>query len=425
MFDDQEVRMSLKFRGTLVLVVGTALGLTLSLGGGVLAERQGGALTLPGASSAPSLGPEESRLLAEVMERVRRDYVEDIDDRRLIESAIRGMMTELDPHSQFLDAKEFEDIRISTTGNYSGVGLEVAVEEGRIRVVSPMDGTPAQRAGIQPGDVLVSIDQVALEGADLGEAVGRMRGRPGTRVSLGVLRADAEQGDELLTFDLQRMPIAVRSVRSEYLGEGYGYLRISHFSDTTGKDLRHAVATLNRLADGQLRGAVLDLRNNPGGVLDAAVDVADAFLDRGVIVSGDGRLRDARFQRRARAGDILDGASLVVLVNAGSASASEIVAGALKDHHRAILLGTHTFGKGSVQTVMPLSNGRAIKLTTSRYFTPSGASIHDEGIQPDVLVRQPADRTTPLGPEHLDDDLQLSEALHWLRSAGVMHSRAR
>lgn len=417
--------MSLKVRGTLVLVVGTALGLTLSIGGGVLAERQGGALALPGSAHGPSLGPEESRLLAEVMERVRRDYVEDIDDRRLIESAIRGMIAELDPHSQFLDASEFEEIRISTTGNYSGVGLEVVVDEGRIRVVTPMDGTPAQRAGILPGDVLVSIDEVALETANLGEAVGRMRGRPGTRVSLGILRADVEQGDELLTFDLQRMPIAVRSVRSEYLGDGYGYLRITHFSDTTGKDLRHSVAALNRLADGRLRGVVLDLRNNPGGVLDAAVEVADAFLDGGVIVSGDGRLRDARFQRRARAGDILDGASLVVLVNSGSASASEIVAGALKDHNRAILLGTHTFGKGSVQTVMPLSNGRAIKLTTSRYFTPSGASIHDGGIQPDVLVRQPADRPTPLGPAHLDDDHQLSEALHWLRGAGVMHSRAR
>ena len=412
--------MSLKTRGVLVLVVGTALGLTLSLGAGVLAERPA-ALPLTGVAG-PTLGVEESRLLAEVMERVRQDYVEDIDDRHLIESAIRGMVSELDPHSQFLDADQFEEIRISTTGNYTGVGLEVTVDDGRIRVVSPMDGMPAQHAGIAPGDVLLTIDERPVDGTRLSDAVSRMRGHPGSSVALGILR---EGHDEPLTFNIQRKAIAVRSVRSEYLGDGLGYLRITHFSETTPKDLRHAVATLNRLAEGRLRGAVLDLRDNPGGVLDAAVEVADAFLERGVIVSGDGRLRDARFQRRARAGDLLDGAGLIVLVNSGSASASEIVAGALKDHGRATLLGTHTYGKGSVQTVMPLSNGRAIKLTTSRYFTPSGASIHEQGIQPDVLVQQPADRTSAFGPAHLDDDFQLREALHWLRSTGVMHSRAQ
>jgi len=411
--------MSLTVRGALVLVVGTVMGLTLTLGGGYVAERHG---SLPMTSGQAALGAEESRLLAEVMERVRRDYVEDIDDRRLIESAIRGMVAELDPHSQFLDAAEFEEIRISTTGNYSGVGLEVAVEDNRIRVVTPMDGTPAHHAGIQPGDVLVSIDDTPVSGDQLADAVARMRGRPGSNVAIGIVR---EGQDEPLTFQMQRKPIAVRSVRSEYLGDGFGYLRLTHFSETTPKDLRHAVATLQRLSGGQIRGAVLDLRNNPGGVLDAAVEVADAFLEQGVIVSGDGRLRDARFQRRARAGDILEGAGLVVLVNAGSASASEIVAGALRDHNRAILLGTHTYGKGSVQTVMPLSNGRAIKLTTSRYYTPSGASIHEQGIKPDVLVQQPAEHARALGPAHLDDDFQLREAMHWLRSAGVMHSRAQ
>jgi carboxyl-terminal processing protease len=411
--------MSLTVRGALVLVVGTVMGLTLTLGGGYMAERHG---SLPMTSGQAALGAEESRLLAEVMERVRRDYVEDIDDRQLIESAIRGMVAELDPHSQFLDAAEFEEIRISTTGNYSGVGLEVAVEDNRIRIVTPMDGTPAHRAGIQPGDVLVSIDDTPVSGDQLADAVARMRGRPGSNVAIGIVR---EGQDQLLTFQMQRKPIAVRSVRSEYLGDGFGYLRLTHFSETTPKDLRHAVATLQRLAGGQVRGVVLDLRNNPGGVLDAAVEVADAFLEQGVIVSGDGRLRDARFQRRARAGDILEGAGLVVLVNAGSASASEIVAGALRDHNRAILLGTHTYGKGSVQTVMPLSNGRAIKLTTSRYYTPSGASIHEQGIKPDVLVQQPAEHARALGPAHLDDDFQLREAMHWLRSAGVMHSRAQ
>jgi carboxyl-terminal processing protease len=411
--------MSLTVRGALVLVVGTVMGLTLTLGGGYMAERHG---SLPMTSGQAALGAEEARLLAEVMERVRRDYVEDIDDRRLIESAIRGMVAELDPHSQFLDAAEFEEIRISTTGNYSGVGLEVAVEDNRIRIVTSMDGTPAQHAGIQPGDVLVSIDDTPVSGDQLADAVARMRGRPGSNVAIGIVR---EGQDEPLTFQMQRKPIAVRSVRSEYLGDGFGYLRLTHFSETTPKDMRHAVATLQRLAGGQVRGVVLDLRNNPGGVLDAAVEVADAFLEQGVIVSGDGRLRDARFQRRARAGDILEGAGLVVLVNAGSASASEIVAGALRDHNRAILLGTHTYGKGSVQTVMPLSNGRAIKLTTSRYYTPSGASIHEQGIKPDVLVQQPAEHAIALGPAHLDDDFQLREAMHWLRSAGVMHSRAQ
>ena len=413
--------MSLKTRSVLVMVVGTVLGLTLSLGGGMLAERQA---DLRAQHELGRLSAAEVRLLGEVMERVRSEYVDDIDHHTLLESAIRGMIGELDPHSQFLDARQFDDIRVSTSGNYGGVGLEVSVEDGEVRVVSPMDGTPAHGAGILAGDVLVSINGRGVDPDDLSEAVARMRGRPGSRVSLGV-RRDGEDG--LRTFDLERRRIAVRSVRSESLDDGFGYLRITHFSDTTPRDLRESVAALQRVAGGELRGIVLDLRNNPGGVLDAAVEVADLFLEKGVIVSGDGRLSEARFQRRARPGDILDGAPVAVLVNAGSASASEIVAGALKDHRRATLVGTLTYGKGSVQTVMPLSNGRAIKLTTSRYYTPSGATIHEQGIEPDVAVEQAprasGTRRAAIGPEFMDEDLQLSEALNWLRgSSRVMHS---
>ncbi len=416
--------MSLKTRGLLVLVVGTALGLTLSLGSGVLAERDARSL-LPGTASA-GLSSADARLLGEVLERVRRDYVEDVDDATLIESAIRGMLGELDPHSQYLDEKQFEEIRISTTGNYTGVGIEVTLEDGRVTVVSPMDGSPAQKAGIRPGDVLLTVDGAGVDEHNLAETVKRMRGRPGTDVRLGVGREDAA---EPLEFNLTRSRIAVRSVRFEYLDEGLGYLRLTHFSDTTARDLKRAVSTLHRLADGRLRGVVLDLRNNPGGVLDAAVDVADAFLDEGIIVTGDGRLRDARFERRARPGDILNGAELIVLVNEGSASASEIVAGALQDHQRATLVGAHTYGKGSVQTVMPLSDGRAVKLTTALYYTPSGKSIHESGIRPHVEVLSGEDangerRAMRLGPAHLDEDPQLREALVWLRSSRVMHSRA-
>jgi carboxyl-terminal processing protease len=410
--------MSLKTRSLLVIVVGTVLGLTLSLGGHVLADRE------PSAAMADGLPVEEARLLAEVLERVRREYVESVDERELIESAIRGMLSGLDPHSQFLDVKEFDEIRVSTTGQYTGVGLEVAAESGRITVVTPLDGSPAQRAGLRPGDVLISIDGMPLDGRDLGDAVARMRGRPGTHVALSVVRDGVE---EPLSFDLLRDRIEVHSVSETLLERDFGYVRVTHFSDTTAPDLRRAVAALEHQNGRRLRGLVLDLRNNPGGVLDAAVDVADAFLDRGVIVSGDGRIRDAHFERHARRGDILEGAGMVVLVNTGSASASEIVAGALQDHNRATLIGMPTYGKGSVQTVMPLSGGRAIKLTTARYYTPSGASIHERGIRPDLLIEDRADGRTVagFGPAQLDADYQLQEALQWLKSAGVMHSRAR
>jgi carboxyl-terminal processing protease len=410
--------MSLKVRSVLVLVVGTVLGLTISLGGGVLAERQ--------VVRAPdSLPLDEARLLAEVLERVRRDYVEVVDDRQLIESAIRGMIADLDPHSQFLDSREYEEIRISTTGNYSGVGLDVSLDDGRVKVVAPIDGTPAERAGILPGDVVISIDDLPVQDGDLSETIGRMRGEAGTQVSLDVLRDGA---DNPLHFALVRAQIKVNSVRSQLLERDYGYLKVTHFSETTPRDLHRAMTRLKREASAPLRGLVLDLRNNPGGVLDAAVDVADAFLDRGLVVTGNGRIRDARFERHARPGDVLDGGELVVLVNAGSASASEIVAGALRDNGRALVVGTRTYGKGSVQTVMPLSDGRAIKLTTSKYYTPAGESIHERGIEPDVPVAMAPGLTRIFrGPDseiEMVDDNQLQEALRVLGYRPIMQSKA-
>lgn len=368
--------MSLKARGFLAVFIGVVLGGCLTLGSGVLAERA--------ESPVPEALPwEEARLLAEVLERVRQDYVEPVDDRELIEAAIRGMVADLDPHSAFLDSDDYEEIRISTTGAYSGVGLEVGIDGETVVVVTPTDEGPAAMAGILPGDVILSVDGMPVDPADLADTVSRLRGPVGTQVRVAV-RRDAP--DAPLSFDLTRARIDVHSIRHSMKAPGIGYVRISHFSETTAQDLARAVAELHRAAGGRLDGLVMDLRDNPGGVLEAAIEVSDAFLQSGVIVSADGRMADAHFAAEATPGDLIDGAPLVVLVNGGSASASEIVAGALQDHRRATLVGTVTFGKGSVQTVMPLSNGRAIKLTTSRYFTPSGRSIHDRGIAPDVRV---------------------------------------
>ncbi len=410
--------MSLKVRGILVLVIGTVLGLSLSLGGGVIASLK--------PSPPDELTWEQARLFAEVMERIKADYVEPIDDRELVESAIRGMVSDLDPHSQYLDADEYQDIRISTSGSYSGVGLEVSSADGEILVVAPIDGTPAFRAGIRPGDNIVAIDEVSVRKDGLQETIGRMRGRAGTRVSISVLRGPAA---ELLVFNLRREHIRVASVRHDTLEPSLGYVRISQFSENTAGELSRAIDDLMdsyAAAGGELRGLVLDLRNNPGGILDAAVDVSDLFLTRGVIVSADGRTPEARFTREAGSGDVLDGAPMVVLVNQGSASASEIVAGALQDHHRALIVGTATFGKGLVQTVMPLSRGRAIKLTTSRYFTPSGDSIHDTGIEPDIVVAGDERHPSPNLSAGLDreGDMQLAEAISLLDQHRIMQSRA-
>jgi carboxyl-terminal processing protease len=410
--------MSLKTRGILVLVIGSILGLSLSLGGGIIADRS--------AADPTELTWEQARLIAEVMERVKEDYVETIDEGALLESAIRGMVSDLDPHSRFLDASEYEDIRASASGGYSGVGIEVSSEEGKILVVAPIDGTPAFRAGIRSGDNIVAIDDSSVFRDGLQETIKKMRGRAGTRVNVSILRG---REAELLVFNLRRERIQVSSVRHEKLSPSLGYVRISQFSDNTATELNSAIEDLMETfaATGDsLGGLILDLRNNPGGVLGAAVDVSDLFLSSGIIVTADGRTPDARFSREATSGDVLDGMPMVVLVNKGSASASEIVAGALQDHRRALIVGTSTFGKGLVQTVMPLSKGRAIKLTTSRYFTPSGDSIHETGIEPDILVDNAGDHPGYSLGTSLDreGDPQLIEAIALLGDNRIMQSRA-
>jgi carboxyl-terminal processing protease len=403
----------------LVLVVGTVLGLTVSIGGNLLNDRHARQ-----SSPSGSVDLDEVRLLAEVLERVRREYVDAIDDTRLVESAIRGVIEELDSHSRYLGPDDYEDIQINTTGSYSGVGLDVSLEEGEVIVVSPLDDTPAQRAGILPGDRVVSVDDIPVDGDRMEETIGRMRGRPGTDVTVDVVRDGTEQP---LRFALTRSEIQVKTVRSEYLGDGFGYIRLTGFSDSTAAHLSEAALALKGEAGTGLRGVVLDLRNNPGGVLDAAVGVADAFLDRGLIVRGTGRVRDSRFEHYADEGDVLAGVDMAVLVNAGSASASEIVAGALKENDRARLVGVTTYGKGSVQTVMPLSAGRAIKLTTARYLTPSGRSINGVGIEPDIVVhaRNPREQFGRAGSTlALQDDNQLTEALHAIGFDPIELSRA-
>ena len=405
----------------MILLLGVVLGITVSLGGGVLAERNASKNNLPW---------EDARLLAEVLERVKQEYVEPVEDSVLIESAVRGMVTNLDPHSQFLDSKEYEEIRISTTGNYSGVGLEVNMADNKVTVVTAIDDTPAANAGLMTGDQILSIDGIDVDNQNVNETIGRMRGKPGTKIRITVAR----MGElDPIDFSLVRSRVKVKSVWSEMLEPDFGYIRITHFSETTFKDLRKAIGELKSNSVGELKGVVLDLRNNPGGVLEAAVDVSDLFLDEGLIVSASGRGHDATFRHEAHTGDLLEGVMLVVMVNGGSASASEIVAGALQDHKRAMIVGSQTFGKGSVQTVMPLSNGQAIKLTTSRYFTPSGDSIHGQGITPDIVFQDAshedllagvAEHRTEAGAALLQKDKQIRQALHVLMGGRILQSKA-
>jgi carboxyl-terminal processing protease len=405
--------MLMKTRVILVVVVGTVMGLGLSFSGGLLANRT--------EADVYDSAMDEALLFAEVMERVKREYVEPVDDARLIDAAIRGMVADLDAHSEFLSADEYRDIRISTTGSYTGIGIEVAENEGSLTVISPMAGSPAARSGIRSGDEIVVIDGLAVEPDNLREAMGRMRGQAGTDISVTV-----DRDGEKIRHDMRREVIRVASVHYQMLDNRYGYARINQFSDTTARELSRAIDAMQDENGGMLEGLVLDLRNNPGGVLDAAVDISDLFLDSGVIVSAEGRTADSRFLRSAHRGDILDGAEMTVLVNEGSASASEIVAGALQDHGRAAVVGTTTFGKGLVQTVMPLSKGRAIKLTTSRYYTPSGDSIHETGITPDVFVENAAGypEMSLAGLVDPVNDTQLAEAVVRLQRQRVMHSKA-
>jgi carboxyl-terminal processing protease len=401
--------MTMRSRTLIALCAGAVFGFSGALAGDVRAEHRAD----DGPNAPATLPWEQARLFAEVYQRIKREYVDEVDDKALMEKAIRGMVSALDPHSAYLDTDEFEEIRLSTMGSYPGVGIEVVAEDAGVKVLRPIEGSPAEAAGIQAGDLIVKIDNKDV-GADQAGAIAQLRGPSGSSVKLTVHRPAT---DQTLDFDLRRAKVDVHSVTHTTLDPGFGYVRITSFSETTADDVTRAIAALKRDNPKGLQGLVLDLRGNPGGVLEAGVAVADAFLTDGVIVTADGRTPDARFRMDATPGDLIDGAELVVLVNGGSASASEIVAGALKDHHRAELIGHKTYGKGSVQTVMPLAQGGAIKLTTSRYYTPSGASIHGKGIIPDIVDNGPEESPADLHVTGGKPDLPLAARDHEVQLA--------
>lgn len=401
------------------------------------------AAAVPANESAVGMPLNDLRMFVEVMDQIRAAYVEPVTDSTLFESAVRGMLESLDPHSAYLDKKAYQELQETTSGEFDGVGLEVGMEEGMLRVISPIDDTPAARAGIHAGDIIIKLDDKLVRGMTLQDAVDHMRGKPGSHLHMTI----AHPGESPRDVDLVRSRIEVSSVHGQWLSNGYALLRISMFQLHTGRDLAREVEKLK--TSGAFKGIILDLRNNPGGILNGAVEVAEAFLSKGqAIVYTKGRIKDAAAHYEASAGEMLPGVPVVVLINGGSASASEIVAGALQDNHRALLVGTTTFGKGSVQTVLPLSGGRAIKLTTARYYTPSGRSIQAHGIAPDIEVEQ-AKLSKSSGDDYykesdlkghlkneqgdasggakdhkgsvVDQDFQLYEALNILRAASLLH----
>ena len=392
---------------------------------------------------------EELRTFAEVLDRIKAAYVEPVDDKTLLENAIKGMLSNLDPHSAYLEPEAYAELQESTSGEFGGLGIEVGIEDGFIKIISPIDDTPASKAGIQPGDLIIKIDGQPTKGLSMTEAVDKMRGKAGSKILLTLVR----EGGQPFDVELQRAVIKVKSVKSQLLEGHYGYLRISPFQVNSGEEVGKALAALKKQNGGKkLSGIVLDLRNNPGGVLQAAVEVTDHFLKKGLIVYTKGRIANSELRFSADPADASEGVPLVVLINGGSASASEIVAGALQDHKRGVLMGTDSFGKGSVQTVLPLNNDRALKLTTALYFTPNGRSIQAQGIVPDIEVSRAkitrerddenfkeADLAGHLGngnggadkpsngkgktagqsPRPQDDDFQLSQALNLLKGLSV------
>ncbi|OGI48896.1 MAG: peptidase S41 [Candidatus Muproteobacteria bacterium RIFCSPHIGHO2_12_FULL_60_33] len=371
--------MKLATRYILVLFLGMFVGAAIILDMGVLAEREAG-------KEAPAPLPlDELRTFTEVFSRIKADYVEPVEDKKLLEDAVQGMLAGLDPHSAYLDSESFRDMRVETEGQFGGLGIEVTMENGFVKVVSPIEDTPAARGGVKPGDLVIRLDDKAVKGMTLTEAVRVMRGKPGTDITLTIVREGATKP---LKITLTRAIIKIQSVKSRMLEPGFGYVRITQFQAGTDKGLADIIKKLEAENKGALRGMVLDLRNNPGGVLNAAVGVSDAFLDKGLIVYTEGRVADSKMKLSATPGDLLNGTPIVVLINGGSASASEIVAGALQDHKRAVIMGTKSFGKGSVQTIVPISNGAALKITTARYFTPNGRSIQALGIVPDIVTEE-------------------------------------
>lgn len=362
-------------RNVLCLVLGVLLGATLVLG-------QNGHAT-SNADEAAGLPLRELRTFTEVFAKIKDDYVEEVNDKDLLDNAIRGLLAGLDPHSAYLDAEAYAGLQEGTTGEFGGLGIEVGIEDGFVKVIAPIDDTPAQKAGIKSGDLIIRLDDTPVKGLSLNDAVKMMRGKPGSPIALTIVREGQEKPLKIV---VTREIIKVQSVKSRSLEPHYGYIRISQFQARTGDDLNAAITQLKEENGNKLDGLVLDLRNNPGGILGSAVAVADTFLEKGLIVYTKGRVADSELQFNAKPTDMLKGAPLVVLVNGGSASASEIVAGALQDQRRAVLMGSKTFGKGSVQTILPMSNNAALKLTTARYYTPSGRSIQAEGIHPDIVL---------------------------------------
>lgn len=366
------------------------------------------------ASTARELPAAESRRIAEIIAQVQREYVDEVTPDRLLEQAMRGMVGELDPYSAYLDRREYEELRRGAAGSYPGIGIEVSAEAGGIKVVRSLADSPAARAGIRGGDVILQIDNEPV-GGNVNAALEQMRGPPGSLVRLTLRRAESA---ELVSVALERAKVEVHSVSGELLEPGYGYVRIASFSETTRKDFEKVLRELS--ATGRLRGVIIDVRHNPGGVLEAAVEVADALLDTGNIVSATGRTAEANFRMDAARGQLLEGVSLILLINGASASAAEILAGALKDNGRARLVGRRTYGKGVVQSVLPLADGRALKITTSRYVTPAGISIDETGIEPDVII--PGSDVMPVAPR---DDSEVKLALRTLRDPLVTRSKER
>lgn len=383
-------------------IAGAALGAGLSLTGAALGERE-------------SLPIRDLQIFSEVFGKIKANYVDPVEDGQLLQDSIHGMLAGLDPHSVYLDAEALRDSRESTTGRFGGLGMEVTLDGGVVTVVAPIDDTPAHKAGIRAGDRIIQLDQTPTRGMTLGEAVEKMRGKPGTRIRLLV---DRDGVARPIVFFLRRAVIRTVTVKSRLLDERYAYVRITRFQTGTTAALRRAINRLKRDTGGALDGVVLDLRDNPGGVLGSAVGVANTFLAEGIIVTTRGRNRSSHQSFKAATPDFIGDAPLVVLVNRGSASASEIVAGALQDHRRAVILGTRTFGKGSVQSIIPVANDAGLKITTARYFTPAGRSIQDSGIEPNVTTEATA-------PDGDGEDYQLKEALNLLKGIHHMGRRKR
>lgn len=364
-----------KLRQSTLLLVGILLGLSLAIGHSVYALKDNQAVSL-------DIPFESLQTFTDVFSRIKSDYVEGVDDKKLIEDAIRGMLSGLDPHSAFMNTAEFNELKVGTTGRFGGLGIEVSMENGFVKVISPIDDTPASRAGLQPADLIIQLDETPVKGMTLNDAVKIMRGKPDTDILLTIVR---EGESAPIEFTITREIIRVKSVKSKILEDGYGYVRIASFQSRTTTDLLKTITDLQKQT--LLKGLVLDLRNNPGGVLSGAVGVSDAFINDGLVVYTEGRIDDSSHRYTATPGDSLNGAPLIILINGGSASASEIVAGAMQDHKRAIIMGTKSFGKGSVQTIQELQNGSAVKITTARYFTPNGRSIQAKGIVPDIELK--------------------------------------